>query len=102
VGGPEHAFVVGNVFFGPFPLDSYHGCIPYLCGELNGDGSLTSADGFLLLNYLGSGPAPVDSGSADLNGDDVLTPSDGYQLLNYFGSSGAGLACDEPCCLNCD
>jgi hypothetical protein len=101
ISGPETTYLPDFTFGGPFPLDLYISCIPYLCGEISGDGAITAADGYHVLNYMGSGPGPVDMRGADVNGDDVITPADGYQLLNYFGSTGGGLQCDEPCCENC-
>ncbi len=102
VGGPETTFLPDNSFLGPFPLDIYSSCISYMCGETNGDGSVTPSDAYRILNYLGGGPGPLDFRAADLNGDDGLSPADGYQLLNYLGGSGPGLECDEPCCSNCN
>jgi hypothetical protein len=66
-----------------------------LCGDANGDGSVTTGDGFHVLNYFGSAPAPVSCWSANVNGDDILTTGDGYHLLNYFGG-GPALDC-QPC-----
>jgi hypothetical protein len=76
---------------------------PYLCGDANGDESVTTGDGYYILNYFGAGPAPVDHRAADVNGDCNLTTGDGYQLLNHFGSY-AELECDNcwPGCTNCD
>jgi hypothetical protein len=57
------------------------------CGDSNGSGVVTTGDGYLILNYFGSGTAPVDCWSANSNGDGNLTTADGFHLLNYFGSS---------------
>ncbi len=64
----------------------------YRCGDANGDGSLTTADGFHVLNYLGGGPPVSSIWAANVNGDASLTSADGYWLLNYFGG-GFVLAC---------
>jgi hypothetical protein len=76
---------------------------PYMCGDTNDDGTLTTADGFNLLNYFGSTGSISDLRTADLNGDCTLTTGDGFQLLNYFGSTGL-LHCQYcwPGCTNCD
>jgi hypothetical protein len=71
--------------------------ISSLCGDVNDDGSVTTGDGFQILNYFGSGPAPVTCWSANVNGDGSLTTGDGFHLLNYFGS-GPTLNC-APCVL---
>jgi hypothetical protein len=79
------------------------GVMPYMCGDTNGDETLTTGDGFNLLNYFGSTGAIVDMRTADVNGDCTWTTGDGFQLLNYFGSTGS-LDCDDcwPGCTNCD
>jgi hypothetical protein len=65
------------------------------CGDANGDGNVTTGDGYFILNYFGGGPQPVCCWSANVNGDPILTTGDGYHLLNYFGS-GPALNC-APC-----
>ncbi len=65
-----------------------------LCGDTDGNGHVTPADGYVTLNYFGAGPQPVSCWSANVNGDDALAPSDGYHLLNFLGS-GAPLNCAE-------
>jgi PKD repeat protein len=65
------------------------------CGDANGDGSVTTADGYHILNYFGAGPAPVSCWAANVNGDGNLTTGDGYHLLNWFGG-GPALNC-MPC-----
>jgi YVTN family beta-propeller protein len=65
------------------------------CGDANGDGMLTPADGYVILNYLGTGPEPSSCWAANVNGDSGLTPADGYQLLNYLGA-GPAIDC-APC-----
>ena len=57
------------------------------CGDANGDGGVTSADGFHILNHFGDPITfPVVScWAANVNGDGGLTTADGYHLLNYLG-----------------
>ena len=70
---------------------------PYKCGDANGDGNCTTADGFQILNYFGyPDQFPISScWAANVNGDSSLTTSDGFYLLNYFGA-GPALNC-QPC-----
>jgi hypothetical protein len=67
----------------------------HVCGDVNGDGNVTTGDGYTILNYFGAGPQPVSCWAANVNGDGNLTPGDGYYLLNYFGG-GPALNC-APC-----
>lgn len=58
-------------------------------GDANGDGNLTVADIFYLVNNLfASGPAPVASG--DVNGDGQVTVSDVFYLVNHLFAGGPG------------
>jgi PKD repeat protein len=66
-----------------------------LCGDANGDMAVTTGDGYYVLNYFGSGPAPASCWAANVNGDGNLTTGDGFHILNYFGS-GPGFDC-QPC-----
>ena len=77
--------------------------MPYLCGDTNDDGGLTTGDGFNLLNWFGSSGAIPDMRTADTNGDGNVTTADGYNLLTWFGSTG-NLCCgsSNPGCTNCD
>jgi hypothetical protein len=71
----------------------------YLCGDVNGSGSVTSADGFHTLNHLGD-PITfpiVSCWSANVNGDGNLTSADGFHLLNYFGDPGSFPLTCAPC-----
>jgi hypothetical protein len=68
-----------------------------LCGDVNNTGTVTSADGYHILNYFGAGTPPSSCWAANVNGDSDLYPSDGYYLLNYFGA-GPPLNC-QPCVL---
>jgi PKD repeat protein len=91
-----------NYAYGPTATDYWpiwFGCdvtvVEAVCGDVNGDGSITSGDGFLVLNYFGAGPQPVSCWAANVNGDGELTTGDGFHLLNYFGA-GPSLNC-APC-----
>jgi hypothetical protein len=66
-----------------------------LCGDANGSADVTSADGYHILNYFGSGPLPVSCWTANVTGDTLLTTADGFHLLNYLGV-GPDLDC-APC-----
>ena len=66
-----------------------------ICGDANGDGVVTTGDGYYILNYFGGGPQPASCWAANVNGDGILTTGDGYHLLNYFGG-GPALDC-APC-----
>jgi hypothetical protein len=66
-----------------------------ICGDANGDGSVTPGDGYLILNYPGAGPEPQSCFAANVNGDSGITPGDGFYLLNYLGT-GPELGC-SPC-----
>ena len=65
------------------------------CGDCDGDGSVTPADGYFLLSYFGAGPAPPSCRAANVDGNDGLTPADAYLLLLYLGG-GSQLNCG-PC-----
>jgi Dockerin type I domain len=56
-------------------------------GDVNGDGSVTVADVFYLINFLfASGPAPICGG--DVNGDKVVTLADVFYLINFLFAAG--------------
>lgn len=56
-------------------------------GDVNGDGSITMADVFYLINYLfAGGPAPV--GSGDVNADGNTTAADAIYLIQYLFAAG--------------
>jgi Dockerin type I domain/Fibronectin type III domain/Putative Ig domain len=58
-----------------------------LAGDANGDGQVTVADVFYLINDLfAGGPAP--KGSADANGDGQVTVADIFYLINYLFAGG--------------
>jgi hypothetical protein len=69
--------------------------LPGICGDTNGDSYITPSDGFLVLNFFGSGTPPMSCWAGNVNGDDSLTTADGYYLLNFFGA-GPNLDC-APC-----
>jgi hypothetical protein len=85
--GNEH-WSIDDIQLGPTAWSPVHD----ICGDANGDGGVTPADGYYILNYFGSGPQPVSCFAANSNGDGNLTPGDGYYILNYFGS-GPDLNC---------
>jgi hypothetical protein len=62
-----------------------------LCGDANLDGEITPADGYVILNYFGSGSQP-SFWAGDTDGSSGLTPADGYWILNFLGS-GLALEC---------
>jgi hypothetical protein len=66
-----------------------------LCGDANGDGNVSTGDGYYILNYLGGGAPPVSCWSANVNGDGILSSADGFYYLNYHGA-GPALDC-QPC-----
>jgi hypothetical protein len=61
---------------------------PWPCGDANGDTTVTSGDGYHVLNHFGSGPEPPLCWAANADGSSQLTPSDGYRILNYLGVQG--------------
>jgi PKD repeat protein len=66
-----------------------------VCGDANGNGDISSADGFHILNFLGGVGTLSSCWAANVTGDEFLTMSDGFWLLNYF-AGGPGLNC-APC-----
>ena len=56
-------------------------------GDANGDGQVTVADVFYLINNLFAG-GPVPIGSADANGDGQVTIADIFYLINYLFAGG--------------
>jgi hypothetical protein len=70
-----------------------------LCGDANGDGSVTTGDGYQIMNHIGDPEQfPLSSWwAANVNGAGDITPGDGYHLLNHFGDPvGFPLDC-QPC-----
>ncbi len=56
-------------------------------GDANGDGQVTVADVFYLINNLfAGGPAPI--GPADANGDGQVTVADVFYLINFLFAGG--------------
>jgi hypothetical protein len=54
-------------------------------GDVNGDGSMNSADAVYLINYLFmGGPEPQPWESGDVNCDDIINSSDVVYLINYL------------------
>ncbi len=59
--------------------------IPFVRGEVNGDGKVDLADAISILTYLfGGGPAPRCADSADANDDGAVDISDAIFLLGYL------------------
>ena len=57
-------------------------------GDANGDGLVTVADVFLLINFLfAAGPAPAGC-SGDANGDLEVTVADVFHLINFLFAAG--------------
>lgn len=58
-----------------------------VAGDVNGDGQVSVADVFYLINNLfAAGPPPV--GSGDVNGDAVINVADVFYLINYLFAAG--------------
>lgn len=56
-------------------------------GDVNGDGQITAADVFYLINNLfAGGPAPI--GSGDTNSDSSVTAADIFFLINFLFGGG--------------
>ena len=54
---------------------------------MNGDGLVTAADIFYLINFLfAAGPNPL--GPANVNGDAAVTASDIFYLINFLFAGG--------------
>jgi len=69
-----------------------------ICGDLNQDGKINSADVVFLINYLfiqGSTP-PWPKSRADLNGDGNVNSSDVVWLINYLFIQGQAPHCPSP------
>ena len=66
------------------------------CGDANGDGSLSVADVFYLINHLFAGGPPLALGSGDVSGDGLVDVADVFYLINYLFAGGPGPACKPP------
>lgn len=65
-------------------------------GDVNADGTITSADIIYMVNYVFKGGAPaVIPGHSDVNCDGVTTSADIIYLVNYVFKGGAG-PCSVP------
>jgi hypothetical protein len=65
--------------------------LSYPCGDCNGDGRVTVADGTYLASFIyRNGSAPW--GSGDVNSDERITIADATYLVSYIYRTGA-----EPC-----
>jgi hypothetical protein len=77
------------------PLLNQSGVFP-ICGDVNGDGTVTAADIVYLLNYLFvHGPEPVwpSDRTGDVNSDGTTTAADIVYLLNYLFVHGPAPSC---------
>jgi IPT/TIG domain/Dockerin type I domain len=88
---PAHAAgavdVTGTTAGGSATLTGGYTYMAFPHGDANGDGQVTVADVFYLINYLfAGGPAPI--GSGDANGDGSVTVSDVFYLINYLFAGG--------------
>ncbi len=70
--------------------------LPYICGDVNANGAITSSDIIYLVNYVfKSGPAPKPIESGDANNDSVITSADIIYLVNYVFKSGPAPVCSS-------
>ena len=66
--------------------------IPLLCGDANGDGQISVADIFYMINNLfAGGPPPVNS--FDVNGDGNTTVADIFYMINFLFAGGPAGIC---------
>jgi hypothetical protein len=65
------------------------------CGDTDGNGKITPADGFTIFNHLGGGVPMVSCYSGNVDGDDLLSASDGFYMLNYLSGTGPPPNCHE-------
>ena len=56
-------------------------------GDVNGDGSVTLADVFYLINFLFAG-GPLPHGRANVNGGSTIDVADVFYLINYLFAGG--------------
>jgi parallel beta-helix repeat protein len=71
--------------------------VTFMCGDMNGDGSIDVSDVVYLLQYIfAGGLAPVSLPDASVNCDTGIDISDAVYLIRYIFSGG-----DAPCA-NCD
>ena len=62
---------------------------PYICGDVNGDEVINSADVVYLINYLfKGGPPPAPECVGDVNCDDVINSADVVYLIDYLFKGG--------------
>ena len=73
--------------------DLYFSSTNLICGDANGDLSVTASDGFTVLNYIGSESSLASTWASDVNSDMLITASDGFAILNFLGGSGQQLNC---------
>jgi hypothetical protein len=69
--------------------------LPFVCGDINGDGKVNPADLSYFVNYLRyMGPAPKNLRTSDVNGSGSVDFADLAYLVNYFFYGGPELQCD--------
>ena len=67
---------------------------PSICGDVNGDGVINSADVVYLINYLfKDGPAPDPLEAGDVNCDGMVNSADVVHLINYLFKGGPPPGC---------
>lgn len=70
-----------------FAAKPHYTAVEGAVADVNGDGSLSVADVFYLINHLfAGGPGPV--GSGDANGDGAVSVADIFYLINYLFAGG--------------
>ena len=61
------------------------GPVPFVRGEVNGDGAVDLSDGvFVLARLFASGPAPPCTDAADANDDGAVDVSDPIRIFSYL------------------
>lgn len=66
-----------------------------ICGDINNNGKVTSADYDYLLSYMfRGGPAPPCTWQCDVNGDCSINVGDLYVLAQYLYNNGPAPHCD--------
>jgi parallel beta-helix repeat protein len=74
--------------------DLYPLMAPFICGDANEDGEITSGDVVYLIRYLyRHGPPPDPLSLGDPNGDGTLNPGDVVYLINYLFRGGPPPGC---------
>jgi hypothetical protein len=78
-------FKAGHIFIGD---------IPFICGDVSGNGAVNALDVTFLINYLyKGGAAPYPTISADVNGSGTINALDITYLINFLYKGGSALKC---------